>query len=127
MCQKAVAGPFAVLAEVVGRFRLDARRADDFALLLACRSRFLRRLRHAARYRQPGGDIIELLTGAFDEPERVPPTYEAGSESKLAWLAHRVDCRARPRSTSPARTSFAAMVSYQHPDHDTPADWPPPQ
>jgi hypothetical protein len=39
-------------------------------------------------YRKPDGSIIELLTGAFDERERVAPTYEVGAESKLEWLEH---------------------------------------
>ena len=36
--------------------------------------------------RLPGGPIIELLTGAFDRPDSVAPTYAVGAESKLGWL-----------------------------------------
>jgi hypothetical protein len=36
-------------------------------------------------YRKLNGSVIELLTGAFDRPDRVIPTYQTGIESKLAW------------------------------------------
>ena len=69
MCQKAVAGPFAVLAEVPwgefawtrgepAAFQSSSRAIRDFCA--ACGT--------PLSYRNPGGKIIELLTGAFDEP-----------------------------------------------------------
>ena len=126
MCQKAVAGPFAVLAEVPwgefawtrgqpAAFQSSSRAIRDFCA--ACGT--------PLSYRAPGGKIIELLTGAFDEPARVPPTYEVGTESKLTWLD--------AISTMPGKTTIensgadevAKIENYQHPDHDTGADWTP--
>ncbi len=95
MCQKAVAGPFAVLAEVPwgdfawtrsqpAAFQSSSRAARDFCA--ACGT--------PLSYRHLGGPIIELLTGAFDEPERVAPTYAMGTESQLTWVgAHRRHAR----------------------------------
>lgn len=85
MCQKAVAGPFGVLAEVPwskfawtrgtpAAFQSSSRAVRDFCA--ACGT--------PLSYRKPGGEIIELLTGVFDQPERVAPAYEVGTESKLA-------------------------------------------
>ena len=81
MCQKAVAGPFVVLAEVAwgdfawtrgapSTFRSSSRAVRDFCA--ACGT--------PLAYRHPDGPIIELLTGAFDSPQRVPPTYATGTE-----------------------------------------------
>lgn len=127
MCQKAVAGPFASLAEVTwsdfawtrGKptaFRSSSRALRDFCA--ACGT--------PLSYRKPDGPIIELLTGAFDEPPRVAPTYEVGTESKLAWLARVGEFPGKTTSDNSGVATTAGVRSYQHPDHDTPADWRPP-
>ena len=127
MCQKAVAGPFAVLAEVPlsafawtrgmpATFQSSTRAVRDFCA--ACGT--------PLSYRHPGGDIIELLTGAFDAPERVAPTYAVGVEARLPWLG---DLAALPAKTT-ANTmggEAAAVMSFQHPDHDTGPAWRPPR
>ena len=93
MCQKAVAGPFAVLAEVPqhqfawtrgtpATFQSSTRALRDFCA--ACGT--------PLSYRHSGGPIIELLTGAFDQPDLVPPSYAVGTEFD-ARLARR-GCRA---------------------------------
>jgi hypothetical protein len=127
MCQKAVAGPFASLAEVLwtdfawtrgkpSTFQSSSRAVRDFCA--ACGT--------PLSYRKPDGDIIELLTGAFDAPQRVVPTFETGTESKLAWLSDLASFpgRSTPDNIGPAK--LAAIVSYQHPDHDT-TGWRPPR
>jgi hypothetical protein len=129
MCQKAVAGPFAVLAEVPwgdfawtrgtpSTFRSSSRALRDFCS--ACGT--------PLRYRHPNGPVIELLTGAFDEPSRVAPTYEVGAESKLAWLRSRASFPSKSTVENSGAARLAGLVSYQHPDHDTASDWsaPPP-
>jgi hypothetical protein len=123
MCQKAVAGPFVVLAEVAW---------DDFAWTRATPSSFKsssRALRDFCAacgtplaYRKPDGPIIELLTGAFDAPQRVAPTYEVGVESKLAWLARLTSLPAKTTLENTGPEKLAGVLNYQHPDHDTGAD-----
>jgi hypothetical protein len=126
MCQKAVAGPFAVLAEVPQQqfawtrgapaaFQSSSRALRDFCA--ACGT--------PLSYRHPGGPIIELLTGAFDQPDRVPPGYAVGTESMLAWLA---EIAALPGKTTSANLGPVPpeVVSFQHPDHDTEPNWQPP-
>ena len=127
MCQKAVAGPFAVLAEVAwsdfawtrgtpSAFQSSSRALRDFCS--ACGT--------PLSYRKPGGPIVELLTGAFDEPDRLAPTYAVGVESKLGWLGHLAGLPAKSTSENVGAEKLAAVSSYQHPDHDTDPDWSPP-
>ena len=78
-------------------------------------------------YRHPDGPIIELLTGAFDSPQRVPPTYATGTESALPWLAHLVALPGRATLETTGAEKLLGLAVYQHPDHDTDAGWKPPQ
>ena len=77
-------------------------------------------------YRKPDGPIIELLTGSFDAPERLAPTYEVGTESKLQWLSRLANLPGKTTSEKVGTETAASVQSYQHPDHDTDADWRPP-
>ena len=65
------------------------------------------------------------MTGAFDQPARVAPTYEVGVESRLAWLAHLVAMPGKTTTDNVGTETAAAIISYQHPDHDTEAGWTP--
>ena len=123
MCQKAVAGPFAIFAEVPwaefawtratpSTFRSSSRALRDFCA--ACGT--------PLSYRNPDGPIIELLTGAFDAPQRVAPTYQVGVESKLAWLEHLNALPAKTTLENTGPEKLAGVLNYQHPDHDTGAD-----
>lgn len=126
MCQKAVAGPFAVFAEIPwtefvwtrgtpAAFQSSSRAMRDFCS--ACGT--------PLSYRKLGGPIIELLTGAFYAPHRVAPTYEVGVESKQAWLAHLAALPAKTTLENVGAEKLAAVISCQHADHDTGAGWPP--
>lgn len=126
MCQKAVAAPFAVLAEVpwsefawtrgrASAFQSSSRAARDFCA--ACGT--------PLSYREIRGPVIELLTGAFDDPKRVAPTYEVGTESKLAWLEALPSLPGKTTLENTGAAKLATIESYQHPDHDTGPDWKP--
>jgi hypothetical protein len=126
MCQKAVAGPFAVLAEVPwgefawtrgqpASFQSSSRAARDFCA--ACGT--------PLSYRHLGGPIIELLTGAFDDPGRVVPTYEVGTESQLSWVDGIAKMPGKTTSENTGAETLAAIESYQHPDYDAGPDWKP--
>ena len=72
------------------------------------------------------GDV-ELTTGSFDEPERLAPTRSTGDESRLRWIDK---LPSLPGKTTPqlhAARKQPPIKSFQHPDHDTPADWKPPR
>lgn len=120
MCQKAVGGPFAVLAEVPwpdfawtrgqpGTFQSSSRAARDFCS--ACGT--------PLSYHQNGGPVIELTSGAFDDPTRIVPTYEVGMESQLDWVDHIGKMPGKTTLENTGAEELAAIVSHQHPDHDT--------
>jgi hypothetical protein len=128
MCQKAVAGPFAVLAEVPwGEFAWTRSTPSTFQSSSRAMRDFCSACGTPLSYRKPGGPIIELLTGAFDAPHRVVPTYEVGAESKLAWLERLPALPAKTTLENVGTEKLAAVVSHQHPDHDTGPDWSPPR
>ena len=37
-------------------------------------------------FRRIGGPRIEIMTGTFDRPDRVVPTRQYGTESRLGWV-----------------------------------------
>jgi hypothetical protein len=117
MCQKAVAGPFASYAEIPlvdfawtsgipATFRSSSKAERDFCA--ACGT--------PLSYRKINGTTIELLTGAFDRPDCVIPTYQNGVESKLSWLNH---LPGKTTAESAGSAAAASIVSYQQPDHNT--------
>ncbi|HET9161151.1 MAG TPA: GFA family protein [Caulobacteraceae bacterium] len=65
-------------------------------------------------------DSTELALGAFDEPDKVAPVLAFQPSQKVAWFG------ALTSLPSKELQGFEAMVSYQHPDHDT-AEWRAPQ
>ena len=128
MCQKAVAGPFAVFAEVPvadfawtrgapAAFQSSSRAMRDFCA--ACGT--------PLSYRKPEGAIIELLTGAFDEPARVPPTYAVGIESELAWLRDLASLPGKTTLGNVGAQVLAQIQSNQHPDAPMGQDGHPPR
>jgi hypothetical protein len=115
MCQKAVGGPFAVLAEVPwgdfawtrgtpGTFQSSSRAARDFCA--ACGT--------PLSYREIGGPVIELTTGAFDDPGRVVPTYAVGIESRLGWVERISGMPGKTTLENTGAAKLAAIQSYQH-------------
>ena len=66
---------------------------------------------------------VELSIAAFDDPACAAPVVQVNLESKLAFFEHlpELDTFTEPASWVAFK---AAIVSYQHPDHDTDT-WPP--
>jgi hypothetical protein len=124
MCQKAVGGPFAPWAHV---------RLRDFAWMRGTPATFLSSS-EAARdfcagcgtpltFRYLDDPWIDVTIGSLDEPAKVPPLRQYGSESRMPWF-HAITALPDARTGEPERQ--ARLISYQHPDHDTPDDWRPP-
>lgn len=127
MCQKAVGGPFAALAPV---------RLADFAWTRGSPAKFLSSSVAYRHYCADCGtpltfgyihrDWIDVTIGSLDEPERVPPVRVYGTESRLAWYDPAVLANLPAQQTEVTTDGKAvAVVSYQHPDHDTPDGWTP--
>jgi hypothetical protein len=66
---------------------------------------------------------VELSIAAFDDPIVAAPVIQVNLEGKLNFVDHLADL---PTETeSPGWVAFkSAVVSHQHPDHDT-ETWPP--
>jgi hypothetical protein len=119
MCQKATGGPFAVYAVfAIEKMVWTRGEPASWASSNIAERLFCARCGTHLAYRPIAKQTIELSTGAFDQPELVAPTYEVGSEGRLAWLD---DLNRWPRKTTEANSAIAAsggIVSHQHPDRD---------
>src|SRR5262249_33984273 len=73
---------------------------------------------------EPGGPI-EIAVGAFDDPSAVAPTIQVNPADKVSFFDGLCALPTRKDGTEPQAEAFkAAVVSFQHPDHDT-TQWPP--
>ena len=71
------------------------------------------------------GGPVEVAVGAFDDPAVVAPTIQLNPTDKLAFFDGICALPMRSDGAEPqAEALKAAVISYQHPDHDT-AAWPP--
>lgn len=119
MCQKAVAGPFAAFVEIShGDFAWTRGQPSRFRSSSLAERDFCATCGTPLSYRQLGGPVIELLTGAFDQPDRVIPTYQTGTESRLPWIAHLSGLPGKTTTENSGIAEAGNIVSYQHPDHD---------
>ena len=127
MCQKATGGPFAALAKLAkadlvwtrgapASFRSSPAACRDFCP--ACGTPLTFRFLDAAH--------MELTIGSLDRPDLAPPRLNFGVESRLPWIAELVPGRLPDRQTAPSGAARRDLRSRQHPDHDTPPDWQPP-
>jgi hypothetical protein len=70
------------------------------------------------------GGPVEVAIGAFDNPALVPPTIQVNLNDKLPFFDGLCSLPVRAAGAEPKQEEFkAAVVSRQHPDHDT-AVWP---
>jgi hypothetical protein len=71
------------------------------------------------------GGPVELAIGAFDDPERAPPTLQLNPTDKLSFFDELCSLPVRAAGEEPEMEAFkASLTSFQHPDHET-AEWPP--
>ena len=70
-----------------------------------------------------GEDGMAVAAGAFDQPERLPPTVQYGTESKLPFVDQLGALEVILQEDDPDAERLRTLVSHQHPDHDTPR-WP---
>ncbi|RKH13493.1 GFA family protein [Corallococcus sp. CA047B] len=124
MCQKAVGGPYAVLAAVDGpavtwtRGTPSRFRSSDGAerwFCSACGTPL------AFADLEDGG--IELTVGSLDAPSEATPVAATGVESQLPWVDGVRDLPRRSTEATVASAGRPPPISYQHPDHDTPDGW----
>ncbi len=115
MCQKAVGGPFAALAQVA-RGDLEWTRGAPalFESSSVATRGFCAACGTPLTYQSLGREKIDVTVGSLDTPEAAPPTAQYGIEARLAWFT--------TLATLPGvetEEKYAGLVSHQHPDHDT--------
>jgi hypothetical protein len=126
MCQKAVGQPFAAYA-AVPREAFAWTRGDPatFQGSSAAGRRFCATCGTPLTFLYFHAPTISVTVGSLDQPERAPPTVQVGVESQLSWIpGDFLDPLPRratdgPNTPEPVRT----LINFQHPDHDTAAEW----
>ena len=119
MCQKASGAPFASFAGIENAdfawtrgtpaaFRSSTIAMRDFCA--ACGT--------PLSFRRLDGPSIEIMTGAFDRPDRVVPTRQFGTESRLGWVVSIANMPSQTTLQNYGTDKVNGIVSHQHPDHD---------
>lgn len=114
MCQKAFAGPFGALVTVkVADLTWTRGARSTFQSSDAVKRGFCADCGTPLTF-EYSAEKIDLAVFAFDDPSGVEPVVQLAVESRPAWTEHLADMPVRP----PMGPS-GAVVSRQHPDHDT--------
>ena len=58
------------------------------------------------------------MTGAFDRPDRMVPTLQFGTESRLGWVGNINNLPSKTTMQNYGPEQLAQVFSYQQPDHD---------
>ncbi|MEQ4575297.1 MAG: GFA family protein [Gammaproteobacteria bacterium] len=123
MCQKAFGAYYAPLVSVRGaEFAWTRGEPKRFASSNLVKRGFCAECGTSLTYEAPDG--MAIAAGAFDQPERLPPTLQYGLEAKLPFVdtLHALP-GTRTEQDVEATEFLARLVSNQHPDHDT-QRWP---
>jgi hypothetical protein len=64
------------------------------------------------------GERIEIMTGSFDRPDRLVPTRQYGTESRLGWVVGISNLPSQTTMQNYGTEKMATISSHQHPDHD---------
>jgi hypothetical protein len=119
MCQKAAGAPFAALAEIdKGDFAWTQGQPAAFKSSSIAERDFCNRCGTPLSFRRIDGPRIEIMTGAFDRPDRVVPTRQDGTESRLGWVVSIANLPSQTTLQNYGTDKLDAIVSHQHPDHD---------
>ncbi|WP_024508824.1 GFA family protein [Bradyrhizobium sp. ARR65] len=119
MCQKASGAPFASFADIQKEdFAWTRGRPASFRSSSIAERDFCAQCGTPLSFRRIDGDRIEIMTGAFDRPDRVVPTRQYGTESRLGWVVGIANLPSHTTLESYGAEKLGSIVSYQHPDHD---------
>ncbi|WP_407175826.1 GFA family protein [Bradyrhizobium sp. STM 3562] len=119
MCQKASGAPFASFADIQKEdFAWTRGQPASFRSSSIAERDFCAQCGTPLSFRRIDGDRIEIMTGAFDRPDRVVPTRQYGTESRLGWVVGIANLPSHTTLESYGAEKLGSIVSYQHPDHD---------
>jgi hypothetical protein len=119
MCQKAAGAPFASFAEIdKGDFTWTRGKPAAFQSSSIALRDFCADCGTPLSFRLIDGPKIEILTGNFDRPDRVIPTRQFGTESRLGWVVGIANLPSQTTMQNYGPEKMATIKSHQHPDHD---------
>ena len=119
MCQKASGAPFASFAEIErGDFVWTRGTPAAFRSSSIAERDFCKDCGTPLSFRRIDGPRIEIMTGAFDRPDRVVPTQQFGTESRLGWVVAIANLPSQTTLKTYGPDGLNSIVSHQHPDHD---------
>ncbi len=122
MCQKAFGAYYAPLVSVRGAdFEWTRGEPKRFQSSNHVKRGFCSDCGTPLTYEAPDG--IAVAAGAFDDPSALPPVIQWGTENKIGFVDRLHLLPGEETEADVTSASFIAdLVSYQHPDHDTP-EW----
>ena len=119
MCQKASGAPFASFADIEkSDFSWTRGKPAAFKSSSIAERDFCRDCGTPLSFRRIDGERIEIMTGTFDRPDRVIPTRQYGTESRLGWVVGIANMPSQTTLQNCGPEKVATIVSHQHPDHD---------
>ena len=121
MCQKAFAGPGAALIDVEGLVWTRGA-PKHFQSSNIVRRGFCADCGTQLTFEAADGPSLAIAT--FDEAHDISPVLQLNRERRLPWADHIANVpRRTPEQIAARAAHYAAIVSHQHPDHDTDV-WP---
>jgi hypothetical protein len=119
MCQKAAGAPFASFADIENAdFAWTRGKPAAFRSSSIAERHFCAACGTPLSFRRLDGPRIEIMTGTFDRPDRVIPTQQFGTESRLGWVVSIANMPSQTTLQNYGTDKVNGIVSHQHPDHD---------
>ncbi|MCP4615838.1 MAG: GFA family protein [Bradyrhizobium sp.] len=119
MCQKATGAPFASFADIDKEsFSWTRGKPAAFKSSSIAMRDFCADCGTPLSFRLIDGPKIEILTGNFDHPDRVIPTRQYGTESRLGWVVGISNLPSQTTMQNYGPEKMGTITSHQHPDRD---------
>jgi hypothetical protein len=119
MCQKASGAPFASFADIEkSDFAWTRGEPASFRSSSIAERDYCRDCGTPLSFRRIDGARIEIMTGTFDRPDRVAPTIQYGTESRLGWVVGIANLPSQTTLQNYGAEKLHSIASHQHPDHD---------
>lgn len=119
MCQKASGAPFASFADIAKEdFSWTRGTPAAFHSSSIAMRDFCANCGTPLSFRRIDGPSIEIMTGTFDKPDRMIPTRQYGTESRLGWVVGIANLPSQTTLQNYGSEKLGGIVSHQHPDHD---------
>ena len=119
MCQKASGAPFASFADIDrGDFAWTRGKPAAFRSSSIAERDFCADCGTPLSFRRIDGPSIEIMTGAFDRPDRMVPIRQYGTEARLGWVVAIANLPSQTTLQNYGPEKLGGIASNQHPDHD---------